>query len=136
LKTHKEEPVMLKWLRPVVLGTVIGVLCCLAVLLIFALLMAMRDIPQAAVMPMAVIAGAVGAFIGGVLSARLAGSRGMVYGAACGALMYLLILIAGFSLLQNVNGLYAVIKLFAVVASAAVGGVYGVNSPKRSGRRQ
>ena len=120
MKTHKEEPVMLKWLRPVVLGTVIGVLCCLAVLLILALLMA----------------GAGGALFGGVMCARLAGSRGMLYGAACGSLMYLLILIAGFSLLQNVNGLYAVIKLFAVVASAAVGGVYGVNSPKRSGRRQ
>lgn len=127
MKTHKEEPVMFKWLRPVFFGTVIGMLCCLAVLLIFAMVMAARDIPQAAITPMAVVAAAIGAFVGGFMSARSAGSRGLAYGAACGALMYLLILIAGFSLLQYVNGWFAVMKLFAVVASAAVGGVYGVN---------
>ncbi|MDD2363056.1 MAG: TIGR04086 family membrane protein [Oscillospiraceae bacterium] len=122
---------MLRRLRPVFIGTAFGILCCLVVLLLFALLMAACDIPQAAVTPMAVIAAAVGAFFGGFICAKAAGSRGLIYGAACGGLMYLLILIAGFSLLSDVRGWYALIKLLVVVTSAAIGGVYGVNFRRR-----
>ena len=125
MKIRKEESTMLKWLRPVFIGTAAGILCCLAVLL------AVRDIPQMAVTPMAVVAAAVGAFFGGFVCARVAGSRGLFYGAACGALMYLLIVIAGFSLLQDIRGWYALIKLVVVIASSALGGVYGVNMRRR-----
>ncbi|HBT64787.1 MAG TPA: TIGR04086 family membrane protein [Ruminococcaceae bacterium] len=131
MKTRKEEPAMLKRVRPVFIGTAAGMLCCLAVLLLFALLMAARDIPQSAVTPMAVAAAAMGAFIGGFISARIAGSRGLFYGAACGALMYLLILVAGISLLQSISGWYAVAKLLVIMVSAAIGGVYGVNRRRR-----
>lgn len=131
MKTRKEEPVLLKRLRPVILGTAAGVLCCLAVLLIFALLMSIVDIPQPAVTPMAVAAAIIGAFVGGLVCARISGSHGLIYGAACGALMYLLIIIAGFSLLNDIRGWYAVIKLVAVLASSAAGGVYGVNMRRR-----
>ena len=95
MKTGREESALSKWLRPVLIGATAGVLCCIAVLLLFALLMAARDIPQPAVTPMAVIAAAVGSFFGGFVSARAAGSRGLV-SAATGALIFLLIVIAGF----------------------------------------
>lgn len=131
MKTRKEESALSKWLRPVLIGTVAGVLCCLAVLLMFALLMAARDVPQSAVTPMAVTAAAVGAFFGGFISARAAGSRGLAYGAATGALIFLLIVIAGFSFLQDIRGWYAVIKLLVIVISASLGGVYGVNIRRR-----
>lgn len=131
MRTQKEEPIMLKRLRPVFIGTACGILCCLVALLLFALLMATCDIPQAAVTPMALIAAAVGAFFGGFVCARAAGSRGLIYGSACGGLMYLLILAAGFSILSDVHGWYALIKLLVVVIAAAIGGVYGVNFRRR-----
>jgi len=130
MKARKQETLLVKRLRPVVIGTAAGVLCCTAVLLIFALLMAVFDIPQIAVTPMAVAAAVVGAFFGGLVCARISGTRGLLYGAACGALMYLLIVIAGFSF-KDVNGLYALVKLIAVLASSSAGGVYGVNMRRR-----
>lgn len=131
MKTRKEDTVLLKTLRPIIMGTAVGVLCCLIVLLIFALLMASFDIPQAAVMPMAVFAAVIGAFFGGLICARVSGSHGLAYGAACGALMYLLNVIAGFSLSSDIQGWYALIKLVAILLSSSLGGVYGVNMRRR-----
>jgi len=131
LKTGRGESALSKWLRPVLIGATAGVLCCIGVLLLFALLMAVRDIPQPAVTPMAVIAAAVGSFFGGFVSARAAGSRGLVFGAATGALIFLLIVIAGFSFLHDIRGWYALIKLLVVVISSTLGGIYGVNFRRR-----
>jgi len=127
LKTRKEESTLSRWLRPVLTGTVAGSLVCIVVLLLFALLLAACDIPQPAVVPMAVAAAAIGAFLGGFISARASGSRGLVFGAAAGALMFLLNLIAGFSFLHDISGWYAVVKLLVIVISSSIGGVYGVN---------
>ena len=132
LKHHREDtPGIIKWIRPVLIGTVVGAICCLAVLFVFAAIMAGQDIPQMAVTPMAVVAAAIGGFFGGFTSARAAGSRGLLYGAACGALLYLIVMIAGFSVLKDIRGLYALIKLLVMVVCAAVGGVAGVNSHRR-----
>ena len=129
---HQEEPsVMTKWIRPLLTGTIAGLLCCFAALLLFSAIMAAQDIPQMAVTPMAVVAAAFGAFIGGLISARAAGSRGLLYGAACGAVMYLIVMIAGFAVLKDIRGIYALVKLAVMVGCAGIGGVIGVNMRKR-----
>lgn len=131
MRTRKEEPTMVKWMRPILIGTIFGMLLCMAVLLVFAMIMAAQDIPQMAVTPLAVIAAAAGSFLGGMISARVAGSRGLMFGAACGALLYTLVMIMGFAMLQDIRGWYAIIKLLIMVACAAMGGVFGVNSRRR-----
>lgn len=132
MRAHQEDSTMvMKWLRPILIGTIAGAICCLVLLLLFAAVLAAQDIPQMAVTPMAVAAAAVGAFIGGLVCARVAGSRGLVYGAACGALLYLIVMIAGFAMLKDIRGVYALVKLLIMIGSAAIGGVVGVNTKKR-----
>ena len=132
MKSRKEDTAMVKkLLRPVLIGACIGALCCMVVLLLLSAFMAAKDIPQSAVVPMAVIAAAFGAFIGGMVSARIAKMKGLLYGAACGLVLYLLVMIAGFAFLKDIRGWYALIKLAILVGSASVGGVIGVNMRKR-----
>ena len=117
-------------LRPVLVGAVVGAGCCLLLLLAMAAVMAAKDIPKAAVTPMAVVAAAAGAFVGGLVCARIAKMRGLLFGAACGLVLYLIVMIAGFALLREIRGGYAVVKLAVMLGCGAVGGVLGVNMRK------
>ncbi len=128
---QEEVSAVVRWVRPILIGAVAGIVCCLLLLLLCSAVMAAQDIPQMAVTPMAVVAAAIGAFVGGFIAARAAGARGIVYGAACGAVLYLLVMIAGFAVLKDIRGVYALVKLAVMVGCGAVGGIVGVNFRKR-----
>lgn len=132
MKYRQEESTLVsKWVRPLLFGLVAGLLGCAGLLVLCAAIMAMQDIPQMAVTPLAVVAAAVGSVIGGFTCARITRSRGLLGGAACGVLLYFLIMIMGFSVLQDIRGWYALIKLLVMVIGGAVGGVLGVNKRRR-----
>ena len=114
--THKEEaPFWGRMAKPVLIGVAAGAV----------------GIPQAAVTPMAVAAAAIGAFVGGFVAARIAKTRGILFGALCGLILYLLVMASGFAVLRDIRGTYAVVKLALMVVSAAVGGILGVNFRRR-----
>lgn len=131
-KTHKEDSAMVrKILRPLITGAVTGALCCVLVLVVMAAIMAVKDIPKVAVTPMAVVAAAFGAFVGGVVAAKISKEKGLLYGAGSGLLLFLLVMIAGFAILQDVRGTLLLIKLAVLVGCGAVGGIVGVNIKRR-----
>ena len=130
--THKAEaPFWGRMAKPVLIGVAAGAVGCLVLLLVFAAILAAQDIPQAAVTPMAVAAAAIGAFVGGFVAARIAKTRGILFGALCGLILYLLVMASGFAVLRDIRGTYAVVKLALMVVSAAVGGILGVNFRRR-----
>lgn len=104
MKPRKEDSsaIIKRVLRPVVIGTVIGAGGCLLILLLMAAVMASSDIPKAAVTPMAVAAAAIGAFISGIVAARISREKGLMLGAVCGLLLYLLVMLAGFAVLREI----------------------------------
>jgi putative membrane protein (TIGR04086 family) len=131
-KTHKEDSAMVKRiLRPLITGVVAGALCCVLVLVVMAAIMAAKDIPKVAVTPMAVVAAAFGAFMGGVVAAKISKEKGLLYGAGCGLLLFLLVMIAGFAVLRDVRGTLLIVKLAVLVGCGAVGGIVGVNIKRR-----
>lgn len=132
VKTHKEDSAMVKRiLRPLIAGVVVGALCCVLVLVVMAAIMAAKDIPKVAVTPMAVVAAAFGAFIGGMAAAKISKEKGLLYGAGCGLLLFLLVMIAGFAVLRDVRGTLLIVKLAVLVGCGAVGGIVGVNMKRR-----
>ena len=116
-----------QWLRPLLVGTAIGVIVCVAALLLMAALVRTEDVPRAAVLPLAIAAAAAGAFAGGLAAAAAAGQRGLAVGALCGLVLYLLILLAGFIRYSGVSGGTAVLKLAVLIVAGGLGGVLGVN---------
>ena len=132
MKSRSEDTAMVKrFVRPILIGACVGAVCCLLVLLLLAAVLAATDVPKAAITPLAVVAAAVGAFIGGIVAARMAREKGLLLGAACGLVLFLLVLIAGFAVLKDIRGSYAVIKLLVLIACGSVGGILGVNARKR-----
>lgn len=132
MKSRKEDTAIVKNLaRPILIGAGIGALCCLLVLLVMAAVLAAKDIPQTAVTPMAVVAGAFGSFIAGLVAARIARTKGLLFGAATGLLLYLIVMLAGFTVLKDIRGAYALVKMAILIGCGAVGGIIGVNMKKK-----
>ncbi len=132
MKARKEDTAMvLKILRPVLWGTVFGALICLLLLFVMAAILTANNVPQAAVTPMAIVAAAIGAFLGGLIAARIAREKGLLIGALTGLLLFVIMAIAGFIFVQDVRGSYAILKAAIFLACGAVGGIVGVNLQRR-----
>ena len=133
MKSHKEDSsaMVKRFLRPVIIGAVVGALCCTLLLAVMAAIVASQDIPKAAITPMAIVAAAAGAFFGGFAAARIAKEKGLLIGGACGLLLFILVALAGFAFLKAIRGAYILVKLAVMLVLSALGGVIGVNLRKR-----
>ena len=123
--------ILQQWVRPLLVGLCVGVLCCTLLLLLAALAIQSVEIPRAAVTPLATVAAGIGAFAGGLAAALAAGRRGLVMGALCGILLFVIILLAGVARTTGIDSGYAAIKLAVLTVAGAVGGVLGVNRKRR-----
>ena len=113
--------------RPLVLGLCVGVVCCTLWLLLAAMLVNAIDVPQEVIAPLAVCAAGLGAFAAGLTAGLVTGCRGLLWGAVCGALLYLILLCAGLIRSGGVDGGYALVKLAALTICGAAGGLLAVN---------
>lgn len=120
-----------RWLRPVLVGVAVGLIGCIGLLMLMALIVQSVDVPRAAILPLAIAAAAIGAFLAGLTAAAIAGQKGLLLGAVCGLVLWLLILLAGVARYEGVSGGSALIKLAALLLSGGIGGVLGVNMRRR-----
>lgn len=131
MSTRKEVSAATTILRPLGVGTGVGVIVCAVILLIAAAVMTTGVLPAPAVTAVALAAAAIGAFVGGFVTARLSRERGLLYGAGVGLLLFLLITIVGFVTLQELRGTMMLLKVALTICFGAFGGVLGVNVKKR-----
>lgn len=130
-RSREQASVLSRSLRPLLIGTGIGIVVGVLLLLAAAAVMASTQVPAAAVTPVALAAIAAAAFAGGFTAARLLRERGLLIGAACGLLIFLIVAIAGFSVDQAVQGTLLFLKLGLTVGFGALGGILGVNVKRK-----
>ncbi len=114
-------------LKPISIGAVIAVMAGALCMLLSAVLMTAMDIPHAALSVLAVVSAAVGAFLGGLVAARLSGSQGWLAGLLCGLFLFACVLLAGLLLHRGIDVGFLFIKLPVLLVSGMVGGMIGVN---------
>lgn len=115
------------WLLPLLPGVGVGIVGSTLLLLLMAVLITQVDVPQGMLAPLAVSAAGVGAFAGGLTTALCAGRRGLVMGALCGGVLYVILLLAGLLSTGDINPGYAILKLAVLTLCGAIGGILGVN---------
>lgn len=126
-----KESVWEKIVRPLTVGTAVGVAACVVALLLMAGLMAAGTFPSRAVTLLALAAAGLGALVGGFVAARISRERGLLFGAGSGLFLFLLTLAAGLFLSPaGEMGLWLV-KLAVTVVAGAVGGLLAVNTRRR-----
>lgn len=119
------------WIRSLLWGLCVGVLCCTLLLILAALLIRSVEIPHAAVTPIALTVAAVSALMAGWIAAIVAGQRGLLTGLVCGGLLALLLLLAGLTRTGDFNTGFTALRTAILAVAGAVGGVLGVNRKRR-----
>lgn len=76
-------------------------------------------------------ADALGIFAGAYISAVISGSRGLLTGAMCGAMVFLILLISGCASGESELSALTAVRLGVCVLSGVLGGVTGVNRRER-----
>lgn len=104
-----------------------GLLTTTVVLLLFSFVMCKKDVPFVLLNPFSAGLLMLGSFLSGYLAARRIRERGMMVGALCGLIIFLLLMLASFMSRFDV-GLAALIKLVISLVSGAIGGIIGVNA--------
>ena len=108
-------------------GTGIGGVLCILFLLLMAAVMTALDMPASAVTPLAITAGAAGALFGGAVAGWLGKMQGWLSGALTGALLFVLVAIAGSAFSLESGWSHQLLKAVIFLLCGAVGGVVGVN---------
>lgn len=114
-------------IMPLLIGGLAALLISTVFLLLSALLMTFLDLSQGMVTALSVVSAVFGAFVGGLLAARLSGSGGWLMGVLCGLFLFVLILPVGFLLHHSIDVGFLFIKLAALLFGGMTGGMIGVN---------
>lgn len=117
-----------KYLRPLAVGLAVGTAVTAAVIMICALFFVIRDMPQSAAMPIALIAAGIGAFIGGVASARSMKEQGLIIGALTGLAVFAVTFIVSLFVGSGSFTAFTQMRFIIMTLAGALGGILGVNS--------
>ena len=117
---------LLSLCKSILIGLCIGVVVATLLLLLCALLIYRMDLPDGAVTPMALTAVGLGGLSAGLATGWIAKQNGLLMGAVCGTLLYLLLLILGL-VRGGVAPIYAILKWAVLTVCSAAGGVWSVN---------
>ena len=117
--------------KPILIGTLFSFIISCIFLMVTAFYMSMNDMPDFASMIIAYIAIAIAALIGGIVSARIYRSRGMLIGAACGIAYFLVIFIIGMISSQTELNTVGLLKFILSLVFGTFGGIFGVNMKRK-----
>ena len=128
MSAHHRVPARLSlWLRPLLVGVCVGVVCTTLLLLLCALLLYKLALPTTVVTPMALVALGLGGFGGGMAAGLCSREKGLLIGGLCGVLLALLLLSGGIADGKGPTWGYAVLEWAVLTVCSAAGGVLGVN---------
>ena len=120
---HLSHPI-----KPVLLCSLVGAAAVALLLAGFSFLLTLRDLPHSAVEPLALLAGGAGCLLAGFLGARIHGRSGLLIGAACGIVVFGIILLTGCVTASGGVGPGVWLKGLIFLFCGAIGGVLGVNT--------
>lgn len=128
MKKHISRSAGAAVLVAVPIGAGLGVLLCTLLLMMFSLVFVkLGGIPDNAAPITASLSGALSAFAAGWFAAKLCGSKGLITGAASGALLFLFICAGSICCGADISLPALLIKLAVFTLCAAAGGVVRVN---------
>lgn len=127
MKQTEQPPAWQDMLRALLVGLIGAVLSAVLCLFLTALLMTATALPSFAVTALSILSVAVGAFVGGFLSARLSRKNGWLMGLACGGILTAALLIAEWMIGDSVHIGMFLLKMAILAVGGMVGGVIGVN---------
>lgn len=109
----------------------LGIICCSAMLFIFAAVLSQIDIPGAMITVFAMISVCFGTLVFSFCMCKMIRKRAIIVGIFCGLLIYAVIFLIGLFLPANYMEPFHFMRLLAVLISSIIGSVWSVNTKKR-----
>ena len=122
---------MRKWKELAVslgIALLIGLIIAGILLLAFGMVMKGKEMPLALLQPMAFLPAALGSLASAFICAKKTGEKGLLFGALCGAVVFLVFLTPALILSSAPVGIGAAIKAAICLICGCIGGVMGVNT--------
>lgn len=123
--------------KQVVVGGILGVAIAMVILLGFAFLLLILKISTDYIPVLAKAVLILGAFSGGIISAKGRSTSGWLYGSLAGLLYFLILLVLGLVFKANTGfGLNKMVSLLFCVISGTIGGILGINMKSKAKKRK
>ena len=126
IKTSKNQMA-----KPLILGVIVSIISSLIIVAIFAIAATNIAVSDDAILVMAITSMAIGAFIGGIVSAKLYNEKGFLIGALNGAAFFLITTIISIAINPEALTMISIIKLLVFTLASMIGGVIGVNITRK-----
>lgn len=111
-------------------GLAAALVTCIILLMLFALILSKIQPTDSIILGFTLASQAIAAFVGAFVSAKMNKKSGLMVGAALGAVLF--VIFTAISLILNGNiTLLSLLRAAIIIASAALGGITGVNIRKR-----
>ena len=117
--------------KPLILGVIVSIISSLIIVAIFAIAATNIAVSDDAILVMAITSMAIGAFIGGIVSAKLYNEKGFLIGALNGAAFFLITTIISIAINPEALTMISIIKLLVFTLASMIGGVIGVNITRK-----
>ncbi len=130
-KNKQAQKAGLGFLKPILISIVTGLAVCFFFMLLFAFILSSGSMSTDLSLIFSMAASGFGALTAGLLCAKLFAQKGMLYGAAAGLAMYLVISLVGAAVTGTGFTAVSGIRLAIILLCAAIGGVMGVNIRKK-----
>lgn len=118
-------------LRPVLIGVVVAAVVTITLVAVFSLVLALlKQIAQAALVPLAIVAAAVGCFAGAYVCAGIARKRGLLLGAIVALVLFGVICLISVCTSDSTFGTQSVFKLVIMLLVGGCAGYLGVSSAR------
>lgn len=117
--------------KPLILGIIVSIISSMIIVVVCAIAATNIAISDEGILIMAITDMAIGAFIGGMVSARLYNEKGFLIGALNGMAFFLITTIVSIAINPAALTVISVIKLFVFTLSSMIGGVIGVNVTRK-----
>lgn len=128
---HGNRAFLGKRAKSTLFSILIGEIATILVLLLFSIIMCKIDIPTVVADMLIIVAATLGSFIAGYINGRIVKEKGMIYGAICGFIMALLLLLLKLIFCDPVPTWMTLAKLLLMIVFAAIGGIIGVNKKSK-----
>ena len=117
--------------KPLILGVIVSIISSLIIVAIFAIAATNIAVSDNAILVMAITSMAIGAFIGGIVSAKLYNEKGFLIGALNGTAFFLITTIISIAINPEALTMISIIKLLVFTLASMIGGVIGVNVTRK-----
>lgn len=116
------------YLKPIILGTLMGMVCICALLIIFSFIMLKSGHNSSEVLDiLSLITLSIGTFVSGYTSGRISKTKGLLYGFFCSIAVFSFIVL-GAIVSNGLNiSLFSVFKALICMVFGCGGGIVGVN---------